>query len=767
MNTKHFLFLFSVIVPLFLFSQKKFAQLDQELPTANAYRTASGAPGHEYYQQKADYKMKITIDDKSQKLYGVETITYTNNSPDKLAYLWLQLDQNYFSQNSDSKLIEIEKMEDFRSIDDIQKRLFFYDGGFKIEEIKSLSGGKMNYSINKTMMRIDLDKPLLPNTSVSFQISWWYNINDRMAVGGRSGYEYFPKEDNYLYTIAQHFPRMCVYNDVTGWQNKQFLGRGEFTLPFGDYEVSITVPADHIVAATGECQNYSTVLTADQRSRLEQAKKSDVPILIVSQKEAEFTEKSKVKNTKTWIFKAVNVRDFAFASSRKFMWDAQNIKIGDKNVLCMSYFPKEGNPLWEKYSTKLVAHTIKTYSKYTTNYSYPVAISVHSKSIGMEYPMICFNGGRPEEDGTYTENEKYGMWGVIIHEVGHNFFPMIINSDERQWTWMDEGLNTFVQYLTEQEWERGYPSRRGPAHMIADYMRGDKKTISPIMTNSESLFQFGNNAYGKPATALNVLRETIMGRELFDFAFKTYCERWKFKHPSPADFFRSMEDASAVDLDWFWRGWFYGTDPVDISIDDVKWYQLNTQNPQTEKGVKKTENESKDVHIGVERNKLSIQQTVNEKDNSIDDFYAKRNLYFVDTLDKIEYAAFLNKIDKSDLEFLNSNKQFYEIGFKNIGGLVMPLIIEFTFLDGSKEVARIPAEIWRMYEDQVSKVFIFDKQVKSIRLDPFLETADTDLLNNSWPQVAVPSRFQLFKQQQSIKENPMQRNKRVDELNKN
>ncbi len=767
MNTKSFLFLFSVIVPIFLFSQKKFAQLDHELPTANTYRTASGAPGHEYYQQKADYKMKITIDDKSQKLYGVETITYTNNSPDKLGYLWLQLDQNYLNQNSDSKLIEIEKMEDFRSIDDIQKRMFFYDGGFKIEEIKNLTGGKMNYSINKTMMRIDLDKPLLPNTSISFQISWWYNINDRMAVGGRSGYEYFPKEDNYLYTIAQHFPRMCVYNDVTGWQNKQFLGRGEFTLPFGDYEVSITVPADHVVAATGECQNYSTVLTAEQRSRLEQAKKSDTPILIITQKEAELAQKNKLTNTKTWIYKAVNVRDFAFASSRKFMWDAQNVKIGEKNVLCMSYYPKEGNPLWERYSTKLVAHTIKTYSKYTTNYTYPVAISVHSKSIGMEYPMICFNGGRPEEDGTYTENEKYGMWGVIIHEVGHNFFPMIINSDERQWTWMDEGLNTFVQYLTEQEWERGYPSRRGPAHLIADYMRGDKKTISPIMTNSESLFQFGNNAYGKPATALNILRETIMGRELFDFAFKTYCERWKFKHPSPADFFRSMEDASAVDLDWFWRGWFYGTDPVDISIDDVKWYQLNTQNPQTEKGVKKTENESKDVHIGVERNKLSIQQTVNEKDNLIDDFYAKRNLYFVDTIDKIEYTAFLNKIDKSDLEFLNSNKQFYEIGFKNIGGLVMPLIIEFTFVDDSKEVVRIPAEIWRMYEDQVSKIFIFDKLVKSIRLDPFLETGDTDLLNNSWPQTAIPSRFQLFKQQQSVRENPMQRNKRVDELNKN
>jgi hypothetical protein len=385
----------------------------------------------------------------------------------------------------------------------------------------------------------------------------------------------------------------------------------------------------------------------------------------------------------------------------------------------------------------------------------------------MEYPMICFNGGRPEADGTYTEGEKYGMWGVIIHEVGHNFFPMIINSDERQWTWMDEGLNTFVQYLTEQEWERGYPSRRGPAHLIADYMRGDKKTISPIMTNSESLFQFGNNAYGKPATALNILRETIMGRELFDYAFKTYCERWKFKHPSPADFFRTMEDASAVDLDWFWRGWFYGTDNVDISIDDVKWFQLNTQNPDKEKAFLLKQKNEKDVHIGEGRNKNDIPQTVNERDLGIDDFYAKRNIYQVDTLDKKEYSEFKTKLAKDELELLNSNQQFYELSFSNIGGLVMPLILEFTFEDGSKEVRRIPAEIWRMYEDKVSKVFIFDKVLQSVRLDPFLETADTDLDNNSWPEETQPTRYQLFKQQNSVRENPMQRQKRVDEMMKN
>jgi hypothetical protein len=760
---KTYFHLILMLLPLAGFSQSKFAQLDQELPTPNEYRTAAGAPGHNYYQQKADYKMSIRIDDETQRLSGDETITYTNNSPEKLEYLWLQLDQNIYSENSDSKLIEIEKMEDFKSIGDVKKKLFYYDGGFKVESVTNLSGQKMRYAVNKTMLRIDLDKPLASGGSISFKIKWWYNINDRMAVGGRSGYEYFEKDQNYLYTIAQFFPRMCVYNDVEGWQNKQFLGRGEFTLPFGDYEVSISVPSDHIVGATGELQNGSTVLTADQRKRFEQARTAASPVLIVTQAEAEKKEQNKEKTYKTWTFKAQNVRDFAFASSRKFIWDAQAVDVNGKKVLAMSYYPKEGNPLWERYSTKLVAHTIKTYSKYTVDYPYPVAISVHSKWIGMEYPMICFNGGRPEEDGTYSEREKYGMWGVIIHEVGHNFFPMIINSDERQWTWMDEGLNTFVQYLTEQEWERGYPSSRGPAYMIADYMRGDKKFISPIMTNSESIFQFGNNAYGKPATALNILRETIMGRELFDYAFKTYCERWKFKHPTPADFFRTMEDASAVDLDWFWRGWFYGTDHVDISLDNVRWFQLNTQDPAIEKAFSENKANTKDQFIGDARNKESIKQTINEADPAIDDFYARRNIYKVDALDIKEYEEFQKKLSPEDKKLLSSNKQFYELTFSNIGGLVMPLIIEATYADNTKEVFRIPAEIWRQYEDKVSKVLILDKEVISFRLDPFLESADTDLENNSWPKQVLPTRYDLFKQKQTG-ENPMQRQKRLESL---
>lgn len=736
-----------IAFPSIVFAQSKFAQLDQELPTPNEYRNAAGAPGHHYYQQKADYKIDVSIDDKTQILKGYETITYTNNSPDQLDYLWLQLDQNLFELNADSKSIDVERMEDFRNVGDIQRKLFYYDGGFKIDEITTTSGQNMRYFINKTMMRIDLEKPLKQGESISFNVKWWYNINDRIAVGGRSGFEYFEKDKNYLYQIAQWFPRMCVYNDVTGWQNKQFLGRGEFTLPFGDYEVSITIPSDHILGATGELQNADQILTVDQKARMTKALDSDIPVIIATQAEAEEREKRRSQETKTWIFKATNVRDFAFAHSRKFIWDAQGVKVAGKTVLAMSYYPKEGNPLWERYSTKLVAHTIKTYSKYTVDYPYPVAISVHSKWIGMEYPMICFNGGRPDEDGKYSENTKYGMWGVIIHEVGHNFFPMIINSDERQWTWMDEGLNTFVQYLTEQEWERGYPSSRGPAYLIADYMRGDEKGMSPAMTNSESALQFGNNAYGKPATALNILRETVMGRELFDYAFKTYCERWKFKHPTPADFFRTMEDASAVDLDWFWRGWFYTTENVDISISNVKAYQLK-DSQMVEMKFNKVPVITRDQFLGDIRNRESIKQTVNELDKTIDDKFALQRIKN-DTLPKLTVADLNSKVSDEEKKRLAGTQLFYEVSFTNVGGLVAPLTIRATFKDNTTEIIRIPAEIWVLGQETVSKVFMFNKEVIAFRLDPFLESADTDLDNNSWPSVIQPTRFQLYEQKQS------------------
>lgn len=564
-----------LFVPLlFLFSivngQQKFAQLGQDLPTPNVYRTASGAPGHEYYQQKADYDMDIVLDDEKQTITGKIKITYTNNSPDQLDYLWLQLDQNMRSRESETKAISTMNLDEGTSFNALQRLHNDFDGGFKLTSVKDAQGNDAKYTVVKTMMRVDIPKPLKSGESTSLSIEYWYNINDRMQIGGRSGFEYFEEEDNYLYTIAQFFPRMCVYNDVEGWQNKQFLGNGEFTLPFGDYKVNITVPSDHVVGSTGTLENADKILSSEQRDRLKQAETASKPVMIINQKEAEKAEKGKAKGSKTWTYVAENVRDFAFASSRKFIWDAMGVDINGKTIMAMSYYPKEGNPLWEMYSTEVVAHTIRTYSKYTIPYQYPVAISVHTHQIGMEYPMICFNGGRPEADGTYSEGTKYGMIGVIIHEVGHNFFPMIINSDERQWTWMDEGLNTFVQYLTEKEWDVDYPSRRGPADKITDYMKGDRAMISPIMTNSESLFQFGNNAYGKPATALNILRETILGRELFDFAFATYAKRWAYKHPSPADFFRTMEDASGVDLDWFWRGWFFTTEPVDISIDEVK-----------------------------------------------------------------------------------------------------------------------------------------------------------------------------------------------------
>ncbi|GAB4241065.1 MAG: M1 family metallopeptidase [Ekhidna sp.] len=710
--------------------EQKFEQLGTMIPTPNVYRTASGAPGHQYWQQKADYKMKITLDDNNQSITGSETITYYNNSPDDLEYLWVQLDQNMRARDSDTPLIGRSSMQDtlnalsvFNLTGDND-----YDGGFKIGSVKS--GGKdMDYIINKTMMRLDLEKPLKSGESMSFSIDWKYNINNRMTDGGRSGLEYFEEEDNYLYTIAQFFPRMAVYIDNEGWQNKQFLGRGEFALTFGDYEVDLTVPSDFIVGATGTLQNAKEVLTAEQLERFELAKKTyDKPVIIVTEKEARKNEKTKASGTKTWKFKAENVRDYAFCASRKFIWDAMAVKLSEGNEpLAMSYYPKEGNPLWEEWSTVAVAQTLKTFSKYTTEYPYPKAISVHTASIGMEYPMICFNYGRPNPDGSYTDRLKYGMISVIIHEVGHNFFPMIINSDERQWTWMDEGLNTFVQYLTEKELDPNYPSRRGPAANIVPYMSGDNGLVRPIMTNSEQIRQFGSNAYAKPATALNILREVVMGPELFDKAFKTYAERWAFKHPTPADFFRTMEDASAVDLDWFWRGWFFGTDYVDVSLDNVRWFQMQSE----ENGLET-------------RNIKGSGQAIDGQDDGKKDFgSAPQKFVFQEWNGGL--GEYRQSIDQNKIKQSADGKHFYELTLRNKGGLVTPVLIEWTYVDGTKELQKIPAEIWKIDEREVKKVFVKTKEVAKIVIDPDKLTADTNTADNVFPRVEQKDRFEKFK----------------------
>ena len=603
------------------------------------------------------------------------------------------------------------------------------------------------------MMRIDLPTPLAPNATFAFRVAWNFNINNQRVFGGRGGYEYFPADGNYIYEIAQWFPRMAAYDDVNGWQHKQFLGSGEFSLEFGDYTVRVTVPNDHVVSGTGVLQNPAQVMTAAQIQRMKQAETAPEPMKIITQAEATANESSKPTGKKTWIFKAENVRDFAFASSRKFIWDAQGHNVGGNKVMAMSFYPKEGNPLWEKYSTQAIIHTLNVYSRYSFNYPYPVAQSVNGPVGGMEYPMICFNGPRPLADGTYSAGIKYGLISVVIHEVGHNYFPMIVNSDERQWTWMDEGLNSFLQFLAESEWEKNYPSRRGEPKNIADYMLSENQV--PIMTNSESVLQFGNNAYGKPATALNVLRETVLGRDLFDFAFKQYSQRWKFKRPMPADFFRTMEDASGVDLDWFWRGWFYTTDHVDISIENVRLFQADTKNPDIEKELQRREASQQPRTLSQQRNE-NIPKRIDQY-ASLRDFYNDYDRFKVTDIEQKSYQAFVGSLSEKERVLLNGNYYFYVVDLKNLGGLVMPLIFKVEYMDGSSEEIRVPAEIWRYNNFDVSKLIVTRKEAKSIILDPNLETADADLSNNFFPRRTVPTRFQVFRQtQQALPPNPMQ-----------
>jgi hypothetical protein len=727
-------------------SANQFRQMRTEFATPNAYRTASGAPGQLYWQQQANYRISVELDDEQQRITGQESIEYINNSPDPLNYLWVQLDQNVRQRASLTRLTTPSRLNDRITSRMLNNFMDEFDGGFKISYVGDGEGQALPYAINYTMMRIDLPAPLLPGGTCDLEIRWEYQINDRMIDGGgRSGMEYFPEDDNYIYTIAQFFPRMAVYNDVEGWQNNQFWGRTEFALPFGNYEVEITVPSDHIVGATGELTNAKEVLTREQLDRFRKALENyDQPVVIVSESEARETEKVKATSVKTWKFRAENVRDFAFASSRKFIWDAMGVRFGDRNVLAASLYPKEGNPLWEKYSTRVVAHTLKVYSRMTFDYPYPVAYSVHTNRIGMEYPMISFNGGRPASDGTYSERTKWSMIGVIIHEVGHNYFPMIVNSDERQWTWMDEGLNSFLQGIAEREWDHNHPSPRGRPGDIVDYMKGDQSGIAPIMINGELTMQFSNNAYDKPAVGLNILRETIMGRELFDFAFKQYANRWMFKHPTPEDLFRTLEDASAIDLDWFWRGWFYSTMYVDISLDRVSEYVMASGNPADEKAWEQKKEQDIPEELSVQRNRATMKSVV-EADTSMRDFYDAYDPYAPSERDQNRYENYLKGLSDKERAWIQSGGYYYQLDFSNKGGLVMPLVLQFTFEDGEQQMIRIPAEIWSRNNLETSKVFRFDSRVTSISLDPFQETADCNMGNNYWPPRLEENRFELYK----------------------
>nr|WP_303657374.1 M1 family metallopeptidase [Asticcacaulis aquaticus] len=720
----------------------KFRQLEgEEWPTPTDYRNAAGEPGYRYWQQKVDYKIKASLNEAARSITGAETVTYTNNSPDTLRYVWLLLDQNGYKRNSISELTATTSGKDV-SVGAVRraKRMQEWEGGFNDLTVTGADGQPLKFTVNDTLMRIDLAQPLKSGETLTFNIGWSFPIAEAKVVGGRSGYECFtkPGEDgNCIFLGAQWFPRLAVYSDYEGWHNKAFIGSGEFTLEFGDYDVELTVPADHIISATGELTNASEVLTAAQAKRFNDAKTAAAPIYVVTPDEAAAAEKSKAAGTKTWKFRAQNVRDFAFGSSRKFIWDAQGVKNGDPAhpvVMAMSFFPKEARPLWDAYSTKSIAHTLNVYGKFAFAYPYPTAQSVNGPVGGMEYPMITFNGPRPVKDKktgelTYTERAKYGLIGVVIHEIGHIWFPMTVNSDERQWTWLDEGINSFIQFQAEKEWDKDFPSRRGEPKSMIEYMLSENQV--PIMTNSESIPQFGNNSYGKPAAALTILRETVLGREKFDFAFKEYSRRWQFKRPTPYDFFRTMEEASGTDLDWFWRGWFYSTDHVDIELADIKKARLNTRDPVVEKAWDKLQDDKQPDSLTAGRN---TGKTVVETDPVTKDYYDLDDKWEPTAKDKKKYADLMKDADPELKEALAVKDSFYNFTFRNKGGLVMPVILKMDFTDGTSETVRIPAEVWRYNPQQVTWQYVTAKTLKQAEIDPNWETADVDPSNNAFPR---------------------------------
>jgi len=742
----------------------KFRQLDEIWPTANTYRTASGAPGHEYWQQRTDYVIKVALDEDKRALDGDVTITYTNNSPDTLRYLWLNMEQNRFANDSMYVAQRTSNGDNRESYGTIRAGNLHRDGdfGFKLESVTGEDGDDLNYAVVDTLMRLDLPAPLVPGGQTTFRIVWSHNIVETEAFFARGGYEHFEDDGNDLFQISQWFPRLAVYSDDEGWHQKNFLGRSEFTLQFGDFDVEITVPEDHIVASTGVLQNPDDVLSDEQKKRLKEAETASIPIMIVNEQEAVLNEQDDTSRTKTWRFKAENVRDFAWATSRKFQWDAQGYETRDgRTVMAMSYYPKEANPLWGLYSTAALIHSMDVFGDKVFPYPYPVLISVNGKVGGMEYPMLAFNGPRPEKDKktgkvTYSRATKNALIAVVIHEAGHNWFPMIVNSDERRWTWMDEGLNTYLQFLAEQLWEDDFPSRRGEPRDITDFMKSQNQV--PIMTDGEGLKNLGANAYAKPATALVILRETILGRELFDFAFAEYARRWQFRHPSPADFFRTMEDASGVDLDWFWHGWFYTTDHVDIAIDKVTRYQIDTKDPDVEFPWRREQAAQEPISLTRQRD-ADLDKMVDDNPRLID-FYSENDRFVVSNADRNKFQSSTRRLKDWEKELLEDDSHYTMVYFSNVGGLVMPVILEVTYDDGSTDEVRIPAEVWRGNPKKFSKLLVSDRKVSSITLDPHWETADTDVANNYWPSRDVESRLELFKRQRRQGRNLM---KDIDE----
>lgn len=738
----------------------KFRQLEEDLPTPNVYRTGSGAPGHKYWQQKVDYSIKVTLDEAKRTITGSQKVTYENNSPDTLTYLWLQLDQNRFSKHSDgvAAMAARERSKNRMTYSALEyiARTEFEEWGLNLTRVQS-RGKDLTYTINDTMMRIDLDKPLKAGETFEFEIDWWFNIVEGKIMGARGGYEPYERDGNDIFFISQWFPRLAAYTDLKGWEHKQFIGTGEFTLEFGDYVVDITVPADHIVGSTGELANPGDVLTRTQRNRLDEARSSKRPVFIVTREEALENEKEGTNDTKTWRFEAENVRDFAFASSRKFVWDAMGVKMADsgRTVMAMSLYPDEAMPLWDKYSTHAIAHTLDTYNRYSLEYPYPVAWSVNGPiGGGMEYPMITSNGPKPviemkdgEEVRTYTRRAKYFLISVVIHEIGHIYFPMIVNSDERNWAWMDEGLNSFLQTQAEREWEANYPTDDGLPATAIPYMTSPNQT--PIMTQSDSIIGYGPNAYTKPSVALHILRETVMGRELFDFAFREYAQRWKFKRPYPADFFRTMEDASSKDLDWFWRGWFYTTDHVDISIDGVTHARINTGDPEIENQFKREKSVKENAYIAEMRNNAAGMKRRVDDYPELLDFYNENDDYIVTHKQAKAYEGKLKGLKDWEKELLKFGHELYFIDFTNHGGLVMPLVLQVTYEDGSTEDVRVAAEIWRTNHKNVTKLLVRDKKIVSVKLDPYNEIADADKSNNMWPAQAIESRVELYKRKSS------------------
>lgn len=695
-----------------------FSPLGSLVDPPSATRGADGRPTSTYWQQHIAYDIDATLDVERRVINAQAELRYTNNAPQALDAIWFEISpeattKDAIAHRSATINVDSASVRDLRGLREQEER----GGGLVVSSVADSEDRPLAFEARGTQLRVALPRPLASGQTVRIKLAWRVALVDLDRKGGRTGYMLLSSGDP-IFHIAQWYPQPVAFTDYGGWRNVPFVDHGEFAPELGDYNVSLTLPAGQLVAATGVLTNEADVLTGVERTRLARLRQGKVTEIVTA---AEAATKRRSSETRTWRFAARNVRDFALAASLRYRWDAT--LAGTSAVRAMTFYPSEASALWRPLALPAIGHALDVYGRMTFDYPYPVVQAAFGPNDGMEHTMLAFSRYPPDgPNGTYSRERKRDFLWVLTHEVGHNWFPLIVNSDERAWTWMDEGLTSYLETLATLEWSGDYTTRPNlPAMLGAEREATGRQ---PPMTPANAVVDLFPTQYHRPAAALQVLRELVLGRETFDRAFRAYARAWMFKRPTPGDFFRTINQESGADLDWFWRAWFFSTDHVDLSLERVAALRLVAVPADA---IPAPADATPPANLTVLRNAAEGRRLMVEQVPRLADAYDRIPER---TLAGATPSAHAVVDVQRTLDALGQGGVFYELDIRNRGGVVSPVPIRIDYRDGTSERYVVPVELWFGDTKRAQHILWRAKSIRSVTLDPDAATGDVDRGNN-------------------------------------